>query len=127
MGNDVAAISSVRGIGAVIPTLADVIANNAAARPSDAALICPRRGILDFAGLNREIAKIGEVLRLAGIDRRATVALALPAGPEFALAITAVACHAIVMPLNPAATVEELDDLFRRLRITALIVHGNAP
>jgi hypothetical protein len=51
---------------AVVPTLAQVIENNAAARPS-------------------EIGKIDKALRLAGIDQRGTVALALPAGAAFAL------------------------------------------
>ena len=121
------AIGSVRDVAAVVPTLADVIENNAAARPSDAALICPQRGILDFAGLSREIANIGDVLRSANIGQRAVVALALPPGPELALAIAGVACHAVAVPLNPTATVEELDDLFRRLHITALVVRANFP
>jgi oxalate---CoA ligase len=119
------AISSVRGAVALVPTLAEVIENNATARPFDAALICPQRGILDFAGLSRAIAKIGDVLRSAGIDQRGTVAVGLPSGPEFALAILAIASHAIVVPLNPAATVEELDELFRRLRLSALVVQGD--
>jgi len=117
---------SVRDVATVVPTLAGVLESNAAVRPSDAALICPRRGILTFAGLNQEIAMVGGVLRSAGIGQRATVALAIPAGPEFALAILAIACHAIVVPLNPAATAEELDALFRRVRIAAIIVYGNA-
>jgi oxalate---CoA ligase len=126
MGCDVT-IGSVRGVVAVVPTLADALQNNAVARPSDAALICPQRGILTYAELSREIAKIGDVLRSANIGQRAVVALALPAGPELALAIAGVACHAVAVPLNPAATVEELDDLFRRLHIAALVIPANFP
>jgi non-ribosomal peptide synthetase component E (peptide arylation enzyme) len=84
------AFGFVRDVATAVPTLAGAIENSATARPFGAALVCPQRGILDFASLSRQIAQVGGVLRSAGIDQRAAVAVALPHGPELALAIAAV-------------------------------------
>ena len=46
----------------------------------------------------------------------------LPDGPELAVSIVAVACHAAAVPLNPRLTETELDDLFAMLRIDAVVV-----
>ena len=46
----------------------------------------------------------------------------LPDGPELAVSIVAVACHAAAVPLNPRLTETELDDLFATLRIDAVVV-----
>jgi len=111
---------------AVADGLCAAIENNAAARAVAPAILCPGRQTLDYAGLNRAVRGIGDLLRSADVQQRSVVGLALPHGPELALATAAVASHAVAVPLNPSATEEELDDLFRRLRLAALVVSDDA-
>src|SRR4051812_21015737 len=89
-------------------SLSAAIRKHAIEHPDYPAILSPRREALSYAALDRAVVDIGTALRSAGIQERSVVGLALPHGPELALAIAAVACHAVAVPLNPAATLEEL-------------------
>jgi acyl-CoA synthetase (AMP-forming)/AMP-acid ligase II len=56
-----------------------------------------------------------------GIGRRHCIAVALPNGPEMAVAVLTVAASAMCAPINPAYGAEELDRYFADLRPHALL------
>ena len=82
--------------------LQQLIDAHAITTPEADALIAPGRPSLSYRRLATHVAEtVGNLTRL-GIGRNDRVALVLPAGPELALALVAIAAGAIVAPLNPA-------------------------
>ena len=75
-----------------------------------------------YGALGEHITTFGAGLRRNDLTCSARVAVMLPDGPELAVSIVAVACHAAAVPLNPRLTETELDDLFAMLRIDAVVV-----
>lgn len=103
-------------------TLARLIA--ASIRNHSAAVAVVTRGgpDLTYADLGRTIDTIAARLTDAGFGRGARVGIALPDGPEFAVAVLAVCSAATCAPLNPALDEEALVRLLCAMRIDALIV-----
>ena len=102
-------------------TVASIIARHVAARP-DCPAIVTSRNVVTYGALGEQITAFGAGLRSNGLTCSARVAVMLPDGPELAVSIVAVACHAAAVPLNPRLTETELDDLFATLRIDAVVV-----
>src|SRR5207344_2983164 len=102
-------------------TVASIIARHVAARP-DCPAIVTSRNVVTYGALGEQIATFGAGLRRNDLTCSARVAVVLPDGPELAVSIVAVACHAAAVPLNPRLTETELDDLFATLRIDAVVV-----
>ena len=63
--------------------------------------------------------------RLAGIARTARVVVAMRDGPQTALAIVAVACSAVSIPVNPRQTPSEIERCFSYLRPDAVLLAKN--
>ena len=78
--------------------------------------------ILDHGGLVREVDRLANALRDAGLGPKDRIAVALPNGPEMALVLLAVMSVGCVAPLNPNYREEEfrfyLEDLGARAMIT---------
>src|SRR4029079_7494659 len=102
-------------------TVASMIARHVAAR-RDCPAIVTSRNVVTYGALGEQIATFGAGLRNNDLTCSARVAVMLPDGPELAVSIVAVACHAAAVPLNPRLTERELDDLFATLRIDAVVV-----
>jgi acyl-CoA synthetase (AMP-forming)/AMP-acid ligase II len=103
-------------------TIVDVIRDRARVVPQAPALLAPGRTTLTFAMLVEAIDYAIERLHQAGFGRGDRIALALPEGPEMAVAVLAVSGCATCVPLS-----SELDEASYRvaleaLRIDALIV-----
>jgi len=103
-------------------TVAAHIQKHAAATPRAPAIVVPNRPALTYAALQSQIDTIGAELKRAGIGPGKRVAIILPDGPELAITIAAVACHATAVPLNPNLTAAEIDDLFASQRLEAVIL-----
>src|SRR6187401_3128863 len=103
-------------------TVATIIARQVATRPDCPAIVTSQDGILTYGALGRQITAFGGGFRNNDLTCSARVAIMLPDGPEFAVSIVAVACHAAAVPLNPRLTERDLDDLFATLRIDAVVV-----
>jgi len=99
-----------------------LIAHRAQRAPDAIALLAPGRPVLTFGGLLREVRRTVLSLAAAGLGRGNRVGLALPNGPEMALAILAVTECATCAPLNPDSAEASCRFLLERLRIDALIV-----
>jgi oxalate---CoA ligase len=102
-------------------TIATLIARQVAARPESPAIVISKENFLTYGGLGEQIRAFGANLRANAIGRSARVAILLPDGPELAVAIVGAACHAVAVPINPNLTATELDSLFARLRIDAIV------
>jgi acyl-CoA synthetase (AMP-forming)/AMP-acid ligase II len=92
--------------------------------PNAPAILAPGRAPLTYRRLHQHTGKIGRMLRAMGVDRHDRVAVALPNGPEMAVAILSVAASAICAPINLDYQVEELNRYFADLRLRALIVEA---
>jgi acyl-CoA synthetase (AMP-forming)/AMP-acid ligase II len=92
--------------------------------PDAPAILAPDRAPLTYGRLYQHIDKMGRTLRALGIGRRDRVAVALPNGPELAVAILTVEASAVCAPVNPAYGAEELDRYFADLLPRALIIQA---
>ncbi len=102
-------------------TMASIIARYAAIQPESPAIIMSKNDVLTYGALWARIEAFGAALRANGIGPSARVAIILPDGFEVAVAIVAVACNAVAVPINPKMTATEIDNLFTRLRFDAMV------
>jgi acyl-CoA synthetase (AMP-forming)/AMP-acid ligase II len=92
--------------------------------PDSIAIAAPERLPLTYRCLLGQIDSVIRQLNFLGIDRFDRVAVALPNGPEMAVAFLAIASCAICAPLNPAYRQKEFDFYLSDLNAKALIVHS---
>src|SRR5262245_20757999 len=92
--------------------------------PDAPAILAPGRVPLTYSHLYQRIENTGHALRAMGIGRHDRIAVALPNGPEMAVAILAAASSAVCVPMNPAYQAEELERYFVHLRPRALITQA---
>jgi amino acid adenylation domain-containing protein/non-ribosomal peptide synthase protein (TIGR01720 family) len=90
--------------------------------PDAPVLVASGRMPLTYGRLHRHIDGVVQRLRALGVSAEDRVALALPTGPEMAVAFLAVAVCATCAPLNPASSTDELDLYLADLDAKALIV-----
>ena len=107
-------------------TIGDMIRRRAALQPDQAAVVATGFQSLSYRDLQCLIDEVRAALRLAGFGRRARIAIAVPNGPQAALAIVAVACSAVSIPLNPLQTSREVEIGFAALRPDAVLLFRGA-
>jgi oxalate---CoA ligase len=110
----------------VARTLSDAIEMNAIANPQAPAIVFPDGTVLTYDALQQQIRRVGTALSSARLGARDRVAIVLPDGPELAITIAAVACHATIVPLNPELTAIDIDDLFASLQVNGVVVAEGA-
>lgn len=86
------------------------------------AILSPNRRALTYKDLGEQIEAVAQALAAAGLSRGRRVAVALPHGAEFAVAVLATCCAVTCAPLNDQLTEEALVGLLAAMRIEALIV-----
>lgn len=112
--------------GATATTIPELVALWAERSPQGVAIVAPGRAPLSYGGLQRQITETVAALHNRGLGRGTRVALALPDGPELAVAFLATATAAAVAPLNPALTTVEAELALASLGAKALIVAAGA-
>ena len=96
--------------------------------PDSAALLSPRRLLLNSSELRRDIeARGSQGLLRAGIARGDAIAIALPDGPEMLLASLAAVSIATCAPLNPSFCEAEFEFYLSSLGVRALIAEPGSP
>jgi acyl-CoA synthetase (AMP-forming)/AMP-acid ligase II len=103
-------------------TLAWQIAQHAQATPSAPAILAPGRTTLTYAGLSTRIVHTAHALANAGFGRCDRIALALPHGPEMAVASLAIASCATCVPLDPDGDIGTLRAVCERARVAAIVL-----
>lgn len=106
----------------VSATVPEILERHARERPDAVALAAPSRSPASYRQLARRVAAIAARLKEMGIARTDRVAVALPNGPEMAVAFLAVSAGAVCAPLNPAYRRKEFEFLLSDLSARALIV-----
>ncbi|WP_439370379.1 AMP-binding protein [Bradyrhizobium sp. DASA03120] len=103
-------------------TLGEVIGRTASRFPHRTAIVSTTSAPLTYGDLQRRLDDIRGQLRLGGFDCDARIGVLMPFGPEAVLAIVAVACCSIAVPLDPRLSPAEIDQRFDMLRLNALVV-----
>ncbi len=103
-------------------TIYSLIKNHVKNNPDSPAILSLDREPLTYSGLFKQILETIQELNESGIGRGDRVALALPNGPEMAIAFLAVAACATSAPLNPNYRITEFDFYLTDLKARALIV-----
>ena len=103
-------------------TIAGEIRRRAELQPDHPAVVATEFVPLSYRKLQNLIDEVRAALRLAGLNRSARIAIAMPNGPHTALAIVAVACSAVSVPLNPRQTLHEIEACLVALRPDAVLV-----
>jgi acyl-CoA synthetase (AMP-forming)/AMP-acid ligase II/thioesterase domain-containing protein/acyl carrier protein len=103
-------------------TLGEAIRRNAQLFPREPAIVSSTFAPLTYFDLQRHLDTVRRQLRTAGFDRQARIGVLMPSGPEAVLAIVAVSCCAVAVPLDPRLTEAELDQRFDQLRLSALLL-----
>ena len=107
-------------------TVGAAIRFRAETQPDQPAVVSSSFAPLSYRELQYLIRDVRAALRTAGLSRSARIAIAMPNGPHAALAIVAVACSAVSIPLNPRQTLLEIEMGFAVLPPDAvLLVKGS--
>jgi oxalate---CoA ligase len=125
--------ANINGLGGACPrcdtvapenqlTLHQVISRNADRFPHQPALVSAIFAPLTYQDLQRQLDAIRRQLREAGFACGARIGVLMLNGPEAILAIVAVACCSIAVPLDPRLTPAEIDQRLDLLRLDALLV-----
>jgi acyl-CoA synthetase (AMP-forming)/AMP-acid ligase II len=102
--------------------LEEILAARAEQFPRGDAILSPLRSPLTNAGLHRQCGEVRNTLRGVGVGPNHRVAVALPQGPDLAVAVLAVASAAVCAPLDPSHRTSEYEGHLAQLRPRALIV-----
>ena len=113
-----------RATAAGLQTLPEVLDILAARNADGIAIAAPGRPPLSYGRLRLQIDEVAKTLTTLGIGRCSRVALAVPNGPEMAVAFASVASCATCAPLNPAYGFAEFDYYLSDLEPSALIVQS---
>src|SRR5262249_1277321 len=103
-------------------SLFDLLTVRAERAPGAIAIRGIDRRPLTYEGLHRQAWEVLRSLNAFGIARRDRVAIALPNGPEMAVAFLTVSAAAASVPLNPASPAEEIELYFAGIEPKAMIV-----
>lgn len=107
-------------------TLAQLFAASFRRHADELAIESPGQLRLTYAELERQVDAVAHALAEMGFGRGARLAVALPDGPQFAVAVLGACFAATCAPLNDALDEDTLVQLLRSMRIDALIVARGA-
>ncbi|MBW4573678.1 MAG: AMP-binding protein [Aphanothece sp. CMT-3BRIN-NPC111] len=100
----------------------DVVINQVENTPDAIAITSMERTALSYHRLQTHINEVVVKLNSMGLGSNDRIAIALPNGPEMAVAFLAIASGATCAPLNPGYQAEEFDFYLSDLNAKALIV-----
>jgi acyl-CoA synthetase (AMP-forming)/AMP-acid ligase II len=90
--------------------------------PGAIALLAPGRPALTFGALLASVESIARSLAEFGLGRGNRIAVALPGGPELAMAVLAVSDGCTCVPINPALDEAACAELLQATHVDALLV-----
>lgn len=102
--------------------IGDLVDRRARQDPEAVAIAAPGRRPLRYRDLRLQVDTIGSALRNWDVTENKRVAVAMPNGPEMAVAFVGVSAFAVCAPLNPAYRFEEFAFYLADLQASALIV-----
>ena len=103
-------------------TIGAEIRHRAELQPEHLAVVASGFAPLSYRELQHLIDEVRAGLRSAGFDRTARIVIAMRNGPQAALAIVAVTCAAIGIPLDPRQSFSEIEACLAALRPDAVLL-----
>jgi acyl-CoA synthetase (AMP-forming)/AMP-acid ligase II/acyl carrier protein len=103
-------------------TIGEALRVHAALRPEQAAIVASELAPVSYRRLTEHIEEVRASLRQAGFDASARIVVAIPDTAPAALAIVAVACSAVALPLDPKLTLPEIEARLTLLRPDAVLL-----
>jgi oxalate---CoA ligase len=103
-------------------TVGTKIRHHAETQPDQPALVSSGFAPLSYRELQHQIDAVRSTLRRAGFGQQARIAIAMPNGPQAALAIVAVSCSAVSVPFNPRQTFPEFARCLATVRPDAVLL-----
>lgn len=107
-------------------TLYAALARAASMKPEQPAVVSTRFAPLDYRRLHQLIDETRLQLRQAGFGRDARIGIMLPEAPQAAVAIVAIACAAVAVPIDPRLGPAELDQFLQQLPLDALLIGSDS-
>lgn len=104
------------------PSIFQLLDQHASLRPNAPAIGAPDRLDLSYQQLHSQVTAVASQLRAMGIQKGDRVAVALPNGPEAAIAFLAITACATYAPLNPGYRANEYEFYLSDLAAKVLIV-----
>jgi acyl-CoA synthetase (AMP-forming)/AMP-acid ligase II len=114
--------TGVLSVPPAIFTIDEKIRCYAKERPEQPAFVSSGFAPLSYRRLQHQIDEVRAALRRAGFGRSARIAVAMPNGPQAALAIVAASCSAVSVPLNPRQTLQEIQKCLMAVRPDAVLL-----
>jgi acyl-CoA synthetase (AMP-forming)/AMP-acid ligase II/thioesterase domain-containing protein/acyl carrier protein len=108
-------------------TLGEAISRVAKAFPDQPAIISTTSAPLTYAELQHQIEETSRRLRAAGLGSKARIGIVVPEAAQAALAIVAVACCAVAVPIDPRLTRSEFGQFLDALQLDALLIVRDGP
>ena len=105
-----------------LASIGQAILRQAELHPNAPAVVATGFEPLSYRELRDYLGRVATCLRHAGFDRETRIAVALPSGPQAALAIVAVACTAVAVPIDLQLAAPEVETRLALLRARAVIV-----
>jgi oxalate---CoA ligase len=115
-------VSQAASVPQLQTTLGEAIRFRAETQPDRPAIVSSGYAPFSYRELQQCIGDVRSALRAAGFTRSARIAVAMPNGPPAALAIVAVSCSSVSIPLNPRQTLREIEAGFAMLRPDAVLL-----
>lgn len=97
--------------------LEDVIRDFASQAPDSLAFVSSRYQPFSYSQLSDQIDGIARLIHQSGFDRSSRIAIAVKDNAQAALAIIAVACSAVVVPLDPNLAAAEIELRLKLLEV----------
>ncbi len=104
------------------PTIGRKIRLHSQTLPNHAAFMVSGSSCLSYRELRKEIDRAQADLHAAGFGPTARIVIALPTGPHAALAVVAIACCSVAVPLDPNLTLDEIDKRLAVLQPDAMLL-----
>src|SRR5215212_7069815 len=103
-------------------TIGRTIRRNAERSPARPAVLSSTLAPITYRELHCQLDAVRARLGHAGLDRNARIGVLMPSGPNVVIAIVAVACCSVAVPLDLRLTFEEVKQRLKVLGLSAVLV-----
>lgn len=116
-----AAVSSSSAVGGIHTAFAEIVD-----RQPDAVAMTWRAGQLTYRGLDQAANRVAAALTATGVGAESPVAINLPRGPEYVIAMLGVLkAGGVIVPLDPGMPADRIDDILTQTGAPVVIDAAN--
>jgi oxalate---CoA ligase len=108
-------------------TIGAAMLGHAESHPNSPAVVATGFAPFAYRELRNYLARAGARLNESGFDRNDRIAVALPTGADAALAVVAMTCAAVTVPIDTQLTAPEVEERLALLRPRAVVAPADGP